>query len=110
MNEKIINALIELGYPIKADKYTGQEKTYFVFNYADIRGTEFADDEPGIELYSIQVHFFTDYPFDYTKLIKSVKRKLHGAGFSWPSSQVLYENDTNKIHIVFTCEIGEENG
>lgn len=107
VNERITSALTSLGYPIRADLYTGSEGTYFTFNYAT-RGCCFGDNKPGYDLYLVQVHFFCPYTFDYVDMIGSVKSLLFGAGFTWPEM----ENATGDYaeaakagrHFVFECE------
>ena len=56
--ENIVNAIAPFGYPYKPDVYQGDSEKYFVYNYADQRGSLWADDEPETVIASVQVHFF----------------------------------------------------
>lgn len=104
-NSIIINALSPLGYPVKPDVYTGTESIYFTFNYSDDRSEDFADDEPQNDVAYMQIHLFTPQTFNITNLKKQARMKLFQAGFTYPSIQQFYENDTKMNHVVFTCQI-----
>lgn len=109
INEKIVNVLAEFinKDEIKYLTYTGQADTYCVFNLADDKGINFADDEPEDIESSIQVHIFTKKPAEYKKLRNSVREALFKAGFSYPALTELYEKETKIYHIVYECEFVE---
>lgn len=90
---------------IKYLTYNGTADTYAVFNYADSRGINFADDAPDDIESSVQVHIFTKS--DYKKLRDPVREALFNAGFSYPAVTEMYEKETKLYHIVYECEFVE---
>jgi len=86
---------------------------YFVYRL-DTEGGLYADDGPLMEETDVALHLFTPITFDPTNLIRQVKRRLHKAGFSWPSSmslsggpgyarQVSMPEVKDHRHVVFLC-------
>ena len=57
--QNIVEAIKGFGYPYEPDLYTGTDKKYFTYNYADDRGDLYGDNEPGTIIASVQVHFFS---------------------------------------------------
>lgn len=104
MNAIIQTLLLTLGYPVEFLDYDGGALSYFVWNYADDRGGDYADDAPNTTVYSIQVHFFCPKSFDFIALKTQVRELLFNAGFSYPTIQIFYESDTKVNHIVWECE------
>ena len=113
VNSIIINALSEFDYPVKPDIYTGKEKRYITFNYADDRGMGFADDEPDCILADMQIHFFLPLEengkaVNYLSDRRKIREALFKAGFTYPSIVNLVETDNNIRHLVFECQTTEE--
>lgn len=108
VNETIIQALKSLGYPVKPDLYTGKEKHYFTFNYANDRGEDFGDDEPQEAVASIQVHFFCPLSEDYLEIKEKIRDLLTDAGFTYPEITELNEPENKIRHLVYECEIEKE--
>ena len=110
VNEKIISALQPLGYPVIPDLYAGVDQIYLTFNYST-RGQLFADDQPGYDIYLVQVHLFAPHGWNSVELRRQVKQKLFSAGFTWPESvdagSSSQESREMGQHIVFECEIEE---
>ncbi len=115
--EVIIQALSSFGYPVKPNRYDGSERKYFTYNYADERGSDFGDNEPGIILCNMQIHFFLpEYTESdgqraknsYTREKNQIREALFAAGFTYPEVTVLTETDNNSIHIIYECDITEE--
>lgn len=98
-------ALLPLGYPVEFMTYSGSEEKYIVFNIEDERAEFFADDEPQEDIVYLQVHFYCPETYNHMSDKKSIKIKLHEAGFSYPTIQTFHENDTKYNHIVFQCHI-----
>ena len=108
VNETIICALKKFGYPCRPDLYDGEEKKYFTFNYADERGADFGDNEPGCIASSMQIHFFLPLDENCIKEKKKVREALFSAGFTYPEVTELTEKENNIRHIVYECDIAEE--
>ena len=53
----LLKAALEPVAPVEADTYEGTEPTYIAFGYISTP-TDFGDDEPEHELFSISVHLF----------------------------------------------------
>lgn len=105
VNPIITNALEPEGLPVIPGRYTGTEDKYYSFNYEDDRGLVFADNDPQIDVASIQVHLFVPLDFNYIQLKKRTRARLFKAGFSYPYITEFIETDKKKIHIIFQCEI-----
>jgi len=110
MNEIIKTLLDVFGHPVEYLKYTGKLSPYIVFNYADDRGVNFADDEPLDIEYDVQVHLFCLKSFNHEVLKNQIREALFSHDFSYPSVQVLSEDDKgsgisdNRLnHIIFEC-------
>lgn len=85
--------------------YRGTATTYINFNYVDDRAVIYADNEPQIDVTIVQVHLFIPRTLNHMALKKKIRSKLFNAGFTYPAVTTLEENDTDKFHIVFECEI-----
>ncbi len=107
VNPIIINALNPEGLPVTPGHYTGTEDKYYSFNYEDDRGVVFSDNEPQIDVASIQVHLFVPLDYNHIQLKKRTRARLFKAGFSYPVITEFIEKDTEKRHIIFQCEIDE---
>lgn len=103
--ENIISAITPFEYPYQPDIYTGESEKYFVYNYADQRGTLFADDEPETVIASVQVHFYLPADENFLEVQKQIRTALFKQGFTYPEVTVIREE--NKRHIIFECEIEE---
>lgn len=104
--ENIVNAIAPFDYPYKPDVYQGDSEKYFVYNYADQRGSLWADDGPETVIASVQVHFFMPEKENFIKIQNKIRKALFEQGFTFPQVTVLTEN--KKRHLVFECEIEEE--
>ena len=85
--------------------YKGASPTYINFNNVNDQELIYADDEPQIDVTSIQVHLFIPRTLNHMTLKKQIRSKLFKAGFTYPVVTTLEENDTDKFHIIFECEI-----
>ena len=108
VNKRIIEALNPFGIPVKPELYTGSEKTYVVFNYADDRGADYGDNTPQCTVAYMQVHLFMPLNQNGLALKKEIREALFGAGFTYPSVTILTEQENNIRHIIFECETEEE--
>lgn len=104
--EKIIAAIEPFGFPYASDIYDGSEERYFVYNYADERPVFYADDAPEAVKASMMVHLYLPAGENFIALKNQIRAALFSKGFTYPEVTVLREND--KRHIVFECDIEEE--
>lgn len=111
----IKTALRQFGYPANPYTYEGKEPKYFTYNYADNRGGDFGDDDPGCDVVAVQVHMFmpirdptTNAKINFQDDQRTVRQALFGHGFTYPEVAVIEEQETNKWHLVFECEYEEE--
>jgi len=82
-------------------------ENYIVWNYADNRGSNFADDEPGEVISTLQIHWFISETRQFDSTLASMRTALQTAGFTYPSFTVLYEKETHMRHIVMSTEFEE---
>lgn len=104
MDERIKAALDGFGDPVENTVYSGKKPMYYVFSYFT-NGLLYADDNPLIEHYFIQVHLFAPLCENITQRIKQTKKALNDAGFTWP--ELTNASDKESRHIVFECEATE---
>ncbi len=105
VNNLIIESLSPLGHPVVPTVYTGKEKIYITFNYADDRGEIFTDNKPVIDIAYMQIHLFSPENFNNMALKKKIRVKLLEVGFTYPHIVSQYEADMKINHIIFECEI-----
>lgn len=112
IKETIENAVSQFG-PVAFELYRGNEETYFVYNYEDERGKNFADDKAEYTRYYLQVHYYTPKRLYTEDVKKSIKRELIKIG-SITKTMTTEETETNLIHVSISIEIDvaeeEENG
>ena len=109
-------AVAGFGYPCEQISYDGSAETYFTFNMFSTPD-DFADDEPGAEVWSIQLHLFAPFTLDTTMLRKQIKTAIRAAGFTAPSmvdaSEKMRVADGTEQHLVFEFEcstgVGDED-
>ena len=101
--DKLLKETLDaLGYPVQQNVYTGEAKSYFVFNY-DTSGDAFSDNAPKLEKYLVQVHFYCPLNENPNKVLREAKLALFMAGFSWPER---YSGaDENCAHYILETEI-----
>lgn len=109
----IRTALSELNIPIVQLNYSGDEETYLTFNMISTPD-DFADDEPGADVWSVQLHLFAPFTNDTTTLRRQIKAALVAAGFTAPKMTDASENtrasDGTEQHIVFEFEAATDWG
>ena len=91
-------------YPVERTVYTGQSKKYITFQYTTV-ADDFGDDRPGHERYLVLVNLFLPLAENPNNDIRATKEALYNAGFTWPDTSDL--TDENGRHIVFECEIAK---
>lgn len=103
--ENVIQAIEGFGYPHCPDIYTGESARHFTYNYANDRGTLFADNAPQTRIASVQVHLVIPAEEDFIGIKEEVRKNLFRQGFTYPQITVLKEE--KKRHIIFECDIEE---
>ncbi len=109
VNEKIIQALAPLGIHIEADFYGNGETEYITFNYADDRAGDFGDNKPLHVVAYMQIHYFAPMDKDYLQIKKQIRKALFSAGFTYPDVTDATVLDERIRHLVFECNIENEN-
>lgn len=106
---EIIKAITPFGLPHAPDVYEGKKKDrWFVYNYADDRGTLDADDEPSERLVSLQLHLYMPGRENFLEIKERVRESIFATGeFTYPSVTNLGVTD-GKRHIVFEFDGVEE--
>lgn len=111
VNKTVKNALESLGYTVSPDWVVEGKEKYFAFTYSQ-RPEDYADDTAITERTDLTVHFFCPYDFDYLDLAEQVKRRLHAAGYSWPTVDSWADPDGRQQegkwkkyrHVIFECQ------
>lgn len=104
MNSEVKTLLETYGYPVAYLKSSTSKDIYFVFNFDDQRGLLYGSDTPEIDVYSLQVHFFAPITFDNVELKNKIKKDLLDNGWTYPVVTEIYEDETKKVHLIFSCE------
>lgn len=109
VESKIVAALAPFGDPVEKSLLYAAAKDlppqYYTFSCSSA-GADFGDDEPGCELWQVNVHFFAPLRGNISRRVKATKKALFQAGFTWPHA--VGASDQEGQHIVFECEIAEE--
>ena len=109
---KIRTAMLPFG-PSVPDEYTGSETHFSTYNYADDRGTDFADDEPQENKVSLQVHYFLPVNEDFISLRNQIRDALwntfkNDADATYPVITGQIETATKLRHLTFEFDATEE--
>ena len=105
--QNIVEAIKGFGYPYEPDLYTGTDKKYFTYNYADDRGDLYGDNEPGTIIASVQVHFFLPIGENFIREKNKIRKALFQQGFTYPEATIETEKENEIRHIIFECDIEE---
>ena len=101
---KVKAAVAFTGYPFSRNTYTGTADTYFVL-MTDTAPTNFADDAPRHERYSIMLHLVSPITFNEITVAGQIKAALFAAGFTYPSTTPAGDDKQNRL--VFEFEYAE---
>ena len=107
--EKISDALALLQIPIEEDFFGDGEDEYITFTLIRDGAAISADDEPVHEVADLQIHYFLPRDREYAETQKRIRRLLLEAGFTWPAVTVIVEPDDKTRHIVFECELENDD-
>lgn len=109
VNEKIIQAMTGFEIPVVADFFGDGNEEYITFNYADDRAALYGDDAPIAVKAAMQIHYFLPANKDYLEIKKKMRKALFEEGFTYPEVTVLVEPGNKVRHIIFECEIENED-
>ena len=104
---KLQQVLEKTGLPVKQYEYKGAKPEYILINEEDERGIGHADDCPQAMSLWWQVHIFAPKESDYRARKRQVRQLLIEAGFTLGSIRTLYEQETETMHVVISCNITE---
>lgn len=109
---RIRTAMLPFG-PSKPDKYAGSETHFSTYNYADDRGTDFADDEPQENKVSLQVHYFLPANEEFMTTKNQIRDALwnvfkNDVDVTYPVVSVMVETETKLRHLTFEFDATEE--
>jgi len=90
--------------PVQAGTYLPKDpnETYIVFNYYTLPA-DYADDEPGHEIIYAQVHLFCPAGKNSLVMRRKIKKAVHEAGFTFPST--VDATDADGQHHIFECTL-----
>lgn len=109
IHQKIKTALASLNIPVKEDFYGGGLEEYITWTLTRDRAALIADEKPVNEVSEVMIHYFLPRNKAYTTTRKSIRQLLLAADFTWPTVTVIEEPDGKTRHIVFECEIENDD-
>ena len=68
-----------------------------------------ADDAPVHDVALLQIHWFLPRDIEYDATKKQIRKLLLDAGFTWPIITTLTEPDNKTRHIIFECELENDD-
>lgn len=93
--------LLPYGLEIETPIYRGTANKYITYNYTTVPES-FGDDAPEREKYLIQIHLVTSLNDNIHAMVRSIKKALSEADFSYPESCDISSADER--HIVLETE------
>lgn len=69
---------------------------------------EFGDNEDLIWIHYMQIHWFAKGHANYMDIRKRIRLLLKSSGFTVTDIDYMYEKDTGVTHLIFSCEIEED--
>lgn len=100
--ETLKTALGGLKYPITRSWTITGPGPYFTYT-SSRRGTDHADNRPQIIRTHLMLHFFCPPEFDPDNVIGEAENRLFAAGFSWPHTMEITEENPACRHVIFSC-------
>lgn len=107
--QKIASALMATEIPVEEDFYGDGEAEYITYTLSKDTAAVIADEEPQNEVAEIVIHWFLPRDREYSETQKTIRRMLLNAGFTWPQVTVVVEPDNKTRHIVFECEVENDD-
>lgn len=109
IHQKIKNALKGFGIPVTEDFFGGDNEEYLTFNLVADKAVTHADDAPVHDVANVQIHWFLPVGKNYLARKKEIRKNLHDNGFTYPEVAVLVEPDNKTRHIVFVCDVENDD-
>ena len=110
-HEKLVNALKVFNKHIDTTGlYDGGNDHWFAINESDDRLLLAADNTPLVNRVQYQVHYYLPSEENYIAIKRRIRNGIFRAGFSYPTVDMLVEEETKLRHIIFEFEIAEDTG
>lgn len=109
LSGRVRTALSGLDIPVSEDFFGGSETEYLTFTLTDDKGAVFADDGPVRGVIQLKVHYFLPAAKNYTQNKRLIRTALYNAGATWPEVTALTEEDGKTRHLVFECELEDDD-
>ena len=108
VNRKIIQALNFLKIPVRESFYDGDDAEYITFETPFSNGADYGDDEPEEVITEVKIHWWLPMKKNYLTDKNRIRKALFYAEFTFPTLEVIPDPDSSIRHILFECEIEEE--
>lgn len=108
LSGRVREALSEVDIPVSEDFFGGNAAEYLAFAIADDKGAVFADNGPVFGVVQLKVHYFLPAAKNYTENKRRIRKALYNAGATWPEVTALTEDDGKTRHLIFECELEDE--
>ena len=108
-SDELLQQTLELaGMPVKQYEYKGSAEQYIVYNEEDERAAYYADNLPQEMSIWWQVHIFQPNTANHRANKRKVRNLLIKAGFLIGDIETIYEQESQTIHTVISCNIEED--
>lgn len=105
--QRIINALRDLGLPVFPNIYTGEELSYFTFSFDSIPESFAEGTAVGVRE-MLSVHLFLPNGQSPVRIKRRTVMGLIANGATYPS--ITNASDEECQHYIFECEVLQEQG
>lgn len=105
VNQKIEEALKDIGCPVELDLYEGDENVSITYHEESEQTYLFGDQRPQETVYEMQIHLCVPPGYNYFEIKDKIKWRLLETGFSWPEVELLMDEEYRFRLIVFKCQI-----
>lgn len=99
--------LKESGLPVKYYAYEGTNDQYIVYNEEAEQPVNYGNNRPLNTVTWWQVHIFSPKSGDFRTIKENIKRSLQRENFVVTDITTLYEEETETIHVILSCHMGE---
>jgi hypothetical protein len=101
--DDVINALKQIGLPVKPNEYKGTATSYIVVNEEAESLTNYANDLPQTHVEWWQVHLFSPINESYQERKMDILHLLIQEGYTIEDISTMYENETSTKHVVISA-------
>ena len=106
-DEKLEQALIPAGLPVRYYEYAGTKETYIVYNEEHENPADFGDNQSLEHVTWWQVHIFAPKNSEFRQYKEKITESLKKQGFTVTDIRTIYEKETKTIHVVIYCHTEE---